>query len=297
MDWLVLFALPLLTLAQQGCEIQSQKTAPLRSIAGETVTLPCHARSPLCIFQIIMWFKITARIDSKQILKRDRTKRVVTQAAYRGRARLAWSQPHDASLILTDVSPSDSGVYECRHFWTHGYVYWNSVDTVTMEVTKRKTTSATTTTATTTTTTTVTTDGRASANHAHWRCGGRTTNKTTTTSSKTTGDTVSPTATEDDGPTVEMTTNASSCHVISGAAAAHVTAVMLLEVVVVVVAVVVIVLLICHFRRKGRTSTHDVSPPENEYEELRQRELVYDHLERDRKAARGATSPPLGPTI
>ncbi|XP_061403872.1 uncharacterized protein LOC133339730 isoform X1 [Lethenteron reissneri] len=281
MDWLVLFALPLLTLAQQGCDIQSQKTAPLRSIAGETVILPCHARSPLCIFQIIMWFKITARFDSKQILKRDRTKRVVTQAAYRGRARLAWSQPHDASLILTDVSPSDSGVYECRHFWTHGYVYWNSVDTVTMEVTKRKTTSATTTTATTTTTTTVTTDGRASG--------------------KTTGDTVSSTATEDDGPTVEMTTNA-SCHVISGAAAAHVTAVMLLEVVVVavvvvVVAVVVIVLLICHFRRKGRTSTHDVSPPENEYEELRQREIVYDHLERDRKAARGATSPPLGPTI
>ncbi|XP_061403873.1 uncharacterized protein LOC133339730 isoform X2 [Lethenteron reissneri] len=232
MDWLVLFALPLLTLAQQGCDIQSQKTAPLRSIAGETVILPCHARSPLCIFQIIMWFKITARFDSKQILKRDRTKRVVTQAAYRGRARLAWSQPHDASLILTDVSPSDSGVYECRHFWTHGYVYWNSVDTVTMEVTKRKTTSATTTTATTTTTTTVTTDGRASG--------------------KTTGDTVSSTATEDDGPTVAG---------------------------------------------KGRTSTHDVSPPENEYEELRQREIVYDHLERDRKAARGATSPPLGPTI
>ncbi|CAN0424443.1 unnamed protein product, partial [Lampetra planeri] len=112
-----------------------------------------------------------------------------------------------------------------------------------------KTTSATTTTATTTTTTTVTTDGRASANHAHWRCGERTTNKTTTTSSKTTGDTVSPTATEDDGPTVEMTTNASSCHVISGAAAAHVTAVMLLVVVVAVAAVVVIVLLICHFRQ------------------------------------------------
>ncbi|CAN0424391.1 unnamed protein product [Lampetra planeri] len=103
--------------------------------------------------------------------------------------------------------------------------------------------------------------------------------------------------------TREMTTKALSFHVTSGAAAAaaHVTAEMLQEVVVVVavvvIAAVVIVVLICHFTRKGGRSTNDVSPPENEYEELRQREIVYDHLERDRKATRGAASPPLGPTI
>ncbi|CAN0419224.1 unnamed protein product [Lampetra fluviatilis] len=100
----------------------------------------------------------------------------------------------------------------------------------------------------------------------------------------------------------EMTTKALSFHVTSGAAAAHVMAEMLQEVVVVVVAVVVvaavvIVVLICHFTRKGGRSTNEVSPPENEYEELRQREIVYDHLERDRKATHGAASPPLGPTI
>ncbi|XP_075912078.1 hyaluronan and proteoglycan link protein 1-like [Petromyzon marinus] len=115
----------------EGCEVYTPRDS-LRCTPGETVTLPCQAYSPLCALDTITWFKVTS--EKLPIVRSMKTGNNHTEAGYKGRVHLAALGAHDASLILTDVTLNDSGIYECQHRWGHENKIHSSKATVTLAV-------------------------------------------------------------------------------------------------------------------------------------------------------------------
>ncbi|XP_061403857.1 uncharacterized protein LOC133339719 isoform X2 [Lethenteron reissneri] len=176
MAWMVLLALPLLTLAQQDLAIDksgvyavkdTRKSAkmeqhskseqqlvvdeevandcnlsippsPLHSTPRATTTLPCHARSSRCILEMITWSRMISFEEVETIVTCNGSLCEVTASGYQGRVRLVTSQPHNGSLILTDVRLNDTARYGCEHQWRRGDVIETSTITVDLNVTEQQ---------------------------------------------------------------------------------------------------------------------------------------------------------------
>nr|XP_032835378.1 uncharacterized protein LOC116957369 isoform X6 [Petromyzon marinus] len=137
MAWMVLLALPWLTLAEQDCML-SIPLSPLHSTPRANVTLPCHARSPHCTLQMITWSRLISIEEAETIVTCNGSLCEVTASGYQGRVRLATSQSHNSSLILTDVRLNDTTRYNCVHQWRLGDVFQKSTIAVDLNVTERK---------------------------------------------------------------------------------------------------------------------------------------------------------------
>ncbi|CAN0424494.1 unnamed protein product [Lampetra planeri] len=139
MAWMVLLALPLLTVAQQDCNL-SIPPSPLHSTPRATTTLPCHARSSRCILEMITWSRVISIEEAETIVTCNGSLCKVTASGYQGRVRLVTSQPHNGSLILTDVRLNDTAKYGCEHQWRRGDVIQKNTITVDLNVTEQGTT-------------------------------------------------------------------------------------------------------------------------------------------------------------
>ncbi|XP_032835373.1 uncharacterized protein LOC116957369 [Petromyzon marinus] len=142
MAWMVLLALPWLTLAEQDCML-SIPLSPLHSTPRANVTLPCHARSPHCTLQMITWSRLISIEEAETIVTCNGSLCEVTASGYQGRVRLATSQSHNSSLILTDVRLNDTTRYNCVHQWRLGDVFQKSTIAVDLNVTEQGTTIST----------------------------------------------------------------------------------------------------------------------------------------------------------
>nr|XP_032835375.1 uncharacterized protein LOC116957369 isoform X4 [Petromyzon marinus] len=137
MAWMVLLALPWLTLAEQDCML-SIPLSPLHSTPRANVTLPCHARSPHCTLQMITWSRLISIEEAETIVTCNGSLCEVTASGYQGRVRLATSQSHNSSLILTDVRLNDTTRYNCVHQWRLGDVFQKSTIAVDLNVTEQQ---------------------------------------------------------------------------------------------------------------------------------------------------------------
>ncbi|CAN0419356.1 unnamed protein product [Lampetra fluviatilis] len=139
MAWMVLLALPLLTVAQQDCKL-SIPPSPLHSTPRATATLQCLASSLHCTLQMITWYRLLSIEEAETIVTCNGSLCEVTASGYQGRVRLDTSQPHNGSLILTDVRLNDTARYNCVHQWRRGDVNETSTIIVELNVTEQGTT-------------------------------------------------------------------------------------------------------------------------------------------------------------